>query len=425
MERINCKMGRFFHIGSLNFKKGFTIVELLIVVVVIGILAAITIVSFGGITGQANQASLQSDLDSNSRKLQLYYTQYGSYPTNLDGSNCPTAPTADTNYCLKPTAGTTLTYQGSSIDYSLYATKGTNIYKVTPSAPPFSTKLASVCPTGFIVVPGSSTYGTNDFCVMKFEAKCASSSSLTVGLLTPTTGSNTYDNNSSACTAANTKNVVSTASGYPIANVSQSTSSTIASNVSGCVGCALINEAQWMTIAQNVASNPVNWSGNAVGSGYIFSGHNDSTPNNALIAGDDSDGYLGTSSTSGNQKRTLRLTNGEIIWDFAGNVLEWTSAQQTGNQPSPTGWSYREWTSVSGGTFSVNPYPSGSGISGSSAWTSTNGIGRIYSNSSDATLRGFYRGGWWNDGNYAGIYYLFLGDAPTVAYSSLGFRVAR
>ena len=54
--------------------KAFTIVELLIVIVVIGILAAITIVSFGGITSQANVAAVKSDLDSNSRKLQLYYT---------------------------------------------------------------------------------------------------------------------------------------------------------------------------------------------------------------------------------------------------------------------------------------------------------------------------------------------------------------
>ena len=54
--------------------KAFTIVELLIVIVVIGILAAITIVSFGGITSQANVAAVKSDLDSNSRKLQLYST---------------------------------------------------------------------------------------------------------------------------------------------------------------------------------------------------------------------------------------------------------------------------------------------------------------------------------------------------------------
>lgn len=42
--------------------RGFTIVELLIVIVVIGILAAITIVSYTGVTARANESSVQSDL---------------------------------------------------------------------------------------------------------------------------------------------------------------------------------------------------------------------------------------------------------------------------------------------------------------------------------------------------------------------------
>lgn len=43
-------------------KQGFTIVELLIVIVVIAILAAITIVSYNGITNSANDSSVKSDL---------------------------------------------------------------------------------------------------------------------------------------------------------------------------------------------------------------------------------------------------------------------------------------------------------------------------------------------------------------------------
>jgi len=60
--------------------RGFTIVELLIVVVVIAILAAITIVSYQGITARANDTAVQSDLSAVAKKLQAYYVENGAYP---------------------------------------------------------------------------------------------------------------------------------------------------------------------------------------------------------------------------------------------------------------------------------------------------------------------------------------------------------
>ena len=51
-------------------QSGFTIVELLIVIVVIGILAAITIVSFNGVQNRARLAALQSDLESAAKILE-------------------------------------------------------------------------------------------------------------------------------------------------------------------------------------------------------------------------------------------------------------------------------------------------------------------------------------------------------------------
>jgi len=49
-------------IGRASAPKGFTIVELLIVIVVIGILAGITIISYNGVTNRANDVAVQSDL---------------------------------------------------------------------------------------------------------------------------------------------------------------------------------------------------------------------------------------------------------------------------------------------------------------------------------------------------------------------------
>ena len=120
---------------------GFTIVELLVVIVVIGILAAITIVSYTGITQKANLAAMQSDLSSISQRLKMYYTLYSSYPTALDANNCPTAPTADTNYCIKLTSNNTLSYNGSASQFSAVEANsaGTTYYKVTDNSAPTAT----------------------------------------------------------------------------------------------------------------------------------------------------------------------------------------------------------------------------------------------------------------------------------------------
>jgi len=117
--------------------KAFTIVELLIVIVVIGILASITIVSFAGITRQTGIATIQSDLSSNGRKIQLYFTQYGSYPTALDANNCPSAQVVDSNYCIKLTSGNIVSsYNGTQSTYILIIIRGNIAYRITDSTGP-------------------------------------------------------------------------------------------------------------------------------------------------------------------------------------------------------------------------------------------------------------------------------------------------
>ena len=105
-------------------KLGFTIVELLVVIVVIGILAAITIVSFTGISQKATVASIQSDLSNAKKQLQLYYTEYGYYPAAPLSNNCPAAPSiVDNRYCLKTSSGNTFTsYTSDGTTYSLEET---------------------------------------------------------------------------------------------------------------------------------------------------------------------------------------------------------------------------------------------------------------------------------------------------------------
>jgi len=383
---------------------GFTIIELLIVIVIIGILAAITIVAYTGITNRATIASLQSDLTNSSKKLEAYYALYRSYPT-MNGSNCPTAPTVNNDYCLKTSPNNILSYwvDNTSKPQSFRLTVSKDGYKYSNNENDLK------CPPNFIVVPGSTTYGTADFCVMKYEAKQIGSST------TP----------------------ISQASGTPWVNVNQELAGAnndakeYSTNVTGCNDCHLITEAEWLTIAQNVLSVPSNWNGGVVGTSYIYRGHSDGTPNNALEAStDDTDGYyLAQNDTSGNQRRTLTLTNGEVIWDMAGNVHEWTAGQSTTGQPGITGevtMASKEWNTVNApGTLIPNPNPS-FGTPAASGWTgTTNGIGKLFSCVCATSLKGFRRGGDWAWSSSAGIYMLQLDDAPTGLSDDVGFRVAR
>lgn len=59
---------------------GFTIVELLIVIVVIAILAAVTIVAFNGIQVRAENAKTLSAVDQYAKALRIYKTNTGDYP---------------------------------------------------------------------------------------------------------------------------------------------------------------------------------------------------------------------------------------------------------------------------------------------------------------------------------------------------------
>lgn len=86
---------------TLYRRLGFTIVELLIVIVVIGILASITLVSFTGISNRANIATLQSDLVNASNQLEMYNQGTSSdntYPTSLSLANIKSSPGVALNY---------------------------------------------------------------------------------------------------------------------------------------------------------------------------------------------------------------------------------------------------------------------------------------------------------------------------------------
>ncbi len=60
-------------------RKGFTIVELLIVIVVIGILAAIVIVAFSGVQQRARDTIRKQNANDLAKALVMHYTEKGNY----------------------------------------------------------------------------------------------------------------------------------------------------------------------------------------------------------------------------------------------------------------------------------------------------------------------------------------------------------
>lgn len=121
---------------------GFTIVELLIVIVVIGILAAIVIVAYTGVQNKANDASVQSDLRNIGGQISQFQSlndhlpspvgelatmglkvsknAYGAHYTPAPGNennliycySSLTAPSASFILVAASKSGTVYTYQG-------------------------------------------------------------------------------------------------------------------------------------------------------------------------------------------------------------------------------------------------------------------------------------------------------------------------
>ena len=295
------------------------------------------------------------------------------------------------------------------------------------------------CATGYIWVPGSAKFGTlPGFCVMKYEAK----------------------NDGSG-------NAVSTATGGPYVSIDQPTSRTKCEAIG--LGYHLISEPERMTIAENIAQTPINDMDDDAGL-QLATGHSDNIPASALAAtsasdpvvsgcnlsatmenaanaysaasceiqgdgsygGDDTDkGFYGTGQNwaatgyvSGgvnkSQHRTHILPNGNVIWDIAGNVWEWTDAYVNGPAEKPASATdvWQEWSAITNYVTLNYARPQ------NPSWLVANGIGKYYGGAA-AGQRGFRRGGGWGSGADGGVFTLYLDSVPSDTITSLGFRCAR
>lgn len=97
------------NLQQLRAERGFTIVELLIVIVVIGILAAIVIVAYNGVQNRAKTSKAQSAASAVIKKLEAYRAdETGSYPATF-GTLTNSSNSTKTYYVTGITFTTTTT----------------------------------------------------------------------------------------------------------------------------------------------------------------------------------------------------------------------------------------------------------------------------------------------------------------------------
>jgi prepilin-type N-terminal cleavage/methylation domain-containing protein len=370
-------------------KRGFTLLEILLVIAAIGILAAIVIVAINPLRqlGQARNAGRASDIRTIQQSLEQYSLFTGAYPIGITEDFqevCRTDAVSCTGLLdlsvLVPDYVARL-----PIDPQVSNPNGTGYeVAINPINNEVSVRSPLVeldrdlaingfldCPNGYVWVPGNPLYNTNDFCVMQYEAK-------------------------------NSGGAVSQPSGTPYPAFGLTTAQSFCEDAPS--GRRVINNNEWMTIARNLESVGSNWTTGVVGSGALYRGLSDGVGPFPLEVSNPSDPYSNTNS-SVEQRRTLSLTNGQVIWDFSGNAYEIISPYILGEDKplSSSPFSFVEWTLISnyGGSTYDDFRPS------NSSWNSSQNMGQYEQGSNSIGSEYIMvRGGSILDTSEAGIYYL-------------------
>ena len=116
-------------------RKGFTLIELMIVVAIIGILAAVAIPNFLDATDEAKAARIQADLATIGAAVEIYRAKHGSYPASIDAMvsksgesggylrAVPKPPIDGEEYSVPNSTTGEVTFTFNNVTYSSFGTK--------------------------------------------------------------------------------------------------------------------------------------------------------------------------------------------------------------------------------------------------------------------------------------------------------------
>lgn len=118
---------RNWRMSKLSVEKGFSLIELMIALAILGIILAVALPSYRGNVIKARRGDAQQTLSSHAQALERYYSTNGRYVTAVDGTTCGVAAQAATaNYTFSATcANNTFTVTATPVVGSGQASDGT------------------------------------------------------------------------------------------------------------------------------------------------------------------------------------------------------------------------------------------------------------------------------------------------------------